>query len=150
MLIASMEEHPMKNNRRRFSGKPRVSSSILERINPNAAGIDCGSARISWVPIDPVPIRSFHLHRRPGRLPWLVTRRITSVAMEATGSTDSGLRDFKERGIEVGQRPPSEEWLAGVDARLRMDSRTAQRRSARCFRRRYCRPSRYTATRELD
>jgi len=34
----------MKHNRRRSPGKPRVSPSLLDRINPNAAGLDCGSA----------------------------------------------------------------------------------------------------------
>ena len=52
----------MKNNRRRFSGKPRVSPSVLDRINPNAAGIDCGSAE-HFVAVppdrDPVPVQSF-------------------------------------------------------------------------------------------
>jgi hypothetical protein len=34
----------MKDNRRRRRGKARVSPSVLDRINPQAAGIDCGSA----------------------------------------------------------------------------------------------------------
>jgi hypothetical protein len=35
----------MKHNpRRRSPGKPRVSPTVLDRINPNVAGIDCGSA----------------------------------------------------------------------------------------------------------
>jgi hypothetical protein len=34
----------MKDHRRRRAGKPRLSPSVLDRINPNAAGIDCGSA----------------------------------------------------------------------------------------------------------
>jgi hypothetical protein len=35
----------MKDHRRRRTGKPRVSPSVLDRINPHAAGIDCGSAK---------------------------------------------------------------------------------------------------------
>jgi hypothetical protein len=38
-----MEEPSMKDNRRHRAGKPRVSRSVLDRINPHAAGIDCGS-----------------------------------------------------------------------------------------------------------
>jgi hypothetical protein len=34
----------MKHNRRRSLGKPRVSPTVLERINPNVAGIDGGAA----------------------------------------------------------------------------------------------------------
>ena len=52
----------MKDNRRRRSGKPRVSSSLLDRINPHAAGIDCGSAE-HFVAVppdrDPSPVQSF-------------------------------------------------------------------------------------------
>ena len=34
----------MKHNRRRVFGKPRVSPTVLDSINPNVAGIDCGAA----------------------------------------------------------------------------------------------------------
>src|SRR5437016_59269 len=44
-----MEEHPMKNNRRRFSGKPRVSPSVLDRINPNAAGRKTDVSDCEWI-----------------------------------------------------------------------------------------------------
>jgi transposase len=105
--VASMEEHSMKNNRRRFSGKPRVSPSILERINPNAAGIDCGSAEhfVSVPPDrDPVPIRSFPTFTADlvALADWLVACRITSVAMEATGVYWIPIFEIlEERGIEV-------------------------------------------------
>jgi len=80
----------MKRHRRRQSPKPRVSASVLERINPNAAGIDCGSAEhFVAVPSDrdATPVRSFRtfttdLHRLAD---WLAACRVTSVAMEATG-----------------------------------------------------------------
>ena len=34
----------MKRHGRRPSPKPRLSPSVLDRIKPHAAGIDCGSA----------------------------------------------------------------------------------------------------------
>ena len=52
----------MKDNRRRRAGKPRVSPSVLDRINPHAAGIYCGSAEhYVAVPADrsPSPVQSF-------------------------------------------------------------------------------------------
>ena len=97
----------MKNNRRRFSGKPRVSPTVLDRINPNAAGIDCGSAEhFAAVPPDrdPVPVQSFRTFT--GDLlrlaDWLVACRVTSVAMEATGVYWIPIFEILEaRGIEV-------------------------------------------------
>ena len=80
----------MKHNNRRRPGKPRVSPSVLERLNPNVAGIDCGSAE-HFVAVppdrDPTSVRSFptftsDLHRLAD---WLTACRVTSVAMEATG-----------------------------------------------------------------
>ena len=63
---------------------------MLERINLNAAGVDCGSAE-HFVAVppdrDPTPVRSFKtftddLHRLAD---WLTACGVTSVAMEATG-----------------------------------------------------------------
>ena len=80
----------MKRQRRRHTPKPRVSPSVLDQINPNAAGIDCGSAE-HFVAVPPdrdaTPVRSFptftgDLHRLAD---WLSACRMTSVAMEATG-----------------------------------------------------------------
>jgi transposase len=80
----------MKRNRRQYAGKPRVSPSVLERINPHAAGIDCGSAE-HFVAVPPdrdaTPVRAFRtftgdLERLAD---WLTACRVTSVAMEATG-----------------------------------------------------------------
>ncbi len=79
----------MKNNRRR-PGKPRTSPSVLERINPNVAGIDCGSAE-HFVAVppdrDPCPVQSFSTFTSDlVRLTdWLIACGVTSVAMEATG-----------------------------------------------------------------
>ena len=80
----------MKRHRRRQPPKPRVSSSVLEHLNPHAAGIDCGSAEhFVAVPADrdPNPVRSFatftgDLQRLAD---WLTACRVTHVAMEATG-----------------------------------------------------------------
>ena len=97
----------MKHNRRRYPGKPRVSPSVLERINPNVAGIDCGSAE-HFVAVppdrDPTPVRSFptftsDLHRLAD---WLIACRVTSVAMEATGVYWIPIYEILEaRGVEV-------------------------------------------------
>ena len=89
MLYRSMEERPMKDKRHR-PGKSRVSPSVLDRINPHAAGIDCGSAEhYVAVPPDssPTPVQSFKTFTTDlVRLAeWLAACGVTSVAMEATG-----------------------------------------------------------------
>jgi transposase len=85
-----MEEHPMKHNHRRSPRTRRVSPTVLERINPDVAGIDCGSAE-HWVAAppdrDPQPVQSFKtftsdLYRLTA---WLTACGVKSVAMEATG-----------------------------------------------------------------
>ncbi len=107
----------MKHNRRRRPSKPRVSASVLERINPNVAGIDCGSAE-HFVAVppdrDPTPVRSFStftsdLH---GLADWLTACRVTSVAMEATGVYWIPIYEILEaRGFKVHlvKRPTREE-----------------------------------------
>lgn len=80
----------MKNNPRRRPRKSRVSPSLMERLNPDAAGIDCGSVEhyVSVPPDrDPEPVRSFSTFTADliRLADWLVACRITSVAMEATG-----------------------------------------------------------------
>ena len=97
----------MKDNRRRRSGKPRVSSSLLDRINPHAAGIDCGSAE-HFVAVppdrDPSPVQSFKTFTSDlFRLAdWLTACRVTSVAMEATGVYWIPVYEILEaRGFEV-------------------------------------------------
>jgi transposase len=80
----------MKRHRRRPSPKPRTSPHALERLHPDAAGIDCGSAE-HFVAVPPdrdaTPVRSFptftgDLYRLAD---WLSACRVTHVAMEATG-----------------------------------------------------------------
>ena len=105
MLLLSMEEQPVKNKRR--LGHMRLSPSVLERINPNAAGIDCGSAE-HYVAVPPdrdsTPVQSFKsctsdLLRLAD---WLTTCGITSVAMEATGVYWIPVYEILEaRGFEV-------------------------------------------------
>ncbi len=80
----------MKRHRRRQPPKPRISPSVLDRINPHAARIDCGSAEhFVAVPSDrdATPFRCFQtfttdLHRLAD---WRAACRVTSVAIEATG-----------------------------------------------------------------
>src|SRR5258708_5164744 len=85
-----MEERAMKDNQQRAPAPSPRSTTILEQINPHAAGIDCGSA-IHYVAVppdrDPSPVQHFRTFTRDlQRLAeWLTTCRVTSVAMEATG-----------------------------------------------------------------
>ncbi|MQA90236.1 MAG: IS110 family transposase [Gemmatimonas sp.] len=97
----------MKRNRRR-NGRPRPKSpSLLERINVDVAGIDCGAeAHYVAVPTDrdSEPVRSFRtftadLHRLAD---WLTECGVRSVAMEATGVYWIPVYEILEaRGIEV-------------------------------------------------
>jgi transposase len=94
---------------KRVDRKRKTSTrvSLLERINTNAAGIDCGSEE-HYVAVpadrDPSPVRSFRtftadLHRLAD---WLHACCITSVAMEATGVYWIPIYEIlEERGIEV-------------------------------------------------
>jgi len=96
----------MKNNRRRVQAK-RVTPSLLERINPNAAGIDCGSAE-HYVAVPPDrdtnPVRAFKTFTSDlQRLAdWLVGCGVTTVAMEATGVYWIPIYEILEaRGLEA-------------------------------------------------
>jgi len=102
-----MEERPMKHNRRRSPGKPRVSPTVLDRINPHVAGIDCGSAE-HFVAVPPdrdsMPVQSFTTFTSDllRLADWLVACRVTSVAMEATGVYWIPIYEILEaRGVEV-------------------------------------------------
>lgn len=85
-----MEERPMTRHRRQHSPRPCPRSTVLDRINPNVAGIDCGAAR-HFVAVPPdravTPVRSFATVTSDLRrlVQWLKECRVTSVAMEATG-----------------------------------------------------------------
>lgn len=97
----------MKHNRRRSPGKPRVSPTVLDRINPNVAGIDCGSAE-HFVAVppdrDPSPVQAFKTFTSDllRLADWLKACRVTSVAMEATGVYWIPVYEILEaRGFEV-------------------------------------------------
>jgi transposase len=97
----------MKHNRRRSSGKPRVSPTVFDRLNPNVAGIDCGSAE-HFVAVppdrDPTPVRSFTTFTSDllRLADWLTACGVRSVAMEATGVYWIPVYEILEaRGVEV-------------------------------------------------
>lgn len=97
----------MKHHRRRSLGKPRVSPTVLDCLNPNVAGIDCGAAE-HFVAVPPdrdaTPVQSFETFT--GDLirlaEWLTACRVQSVAMEATGVYWIPIYELLEaRGFEV-------------------------------------------------
>ena len=97
----------MKHNRRRSPGKPRVSPTVLDRINPNVAGIDCGAAE-HFVAVPPdrdaTPVQSFTTFTSDllRLADWLAACRVTSVAMEATGVYWIPIYEILEiRGFQV-------------------------------------------------
>jgi len=82
-----MKHHP---KHERASKKEPVSPSLLERIQPDAAGIDCGqNSHFVAVPPDrdPQPVHEFRTFTAElERLAeWLAHCRIKTVAMESTG-----------------------------------------------------------------
>ena len=97
----------MKDHRRHRAGKPRVSRSVLDCVNPHAAGIDCGSAEhYVAVPPDrsPSAVQSFKTFTADllRLADWLSACGVTSVAMEATGVYWIPIYEILEsRGIEV-------------------------------------------------
>jgi transposase len=101
-----MEKRSMKNNRRR-PNHPRRSPAVLDRLNLNVAGIDCGSAEhYVAVPADrsPSPVQSFKTFTSDliRLADWVVACGVTSVAMEATGVYWIPIYDLLEaRGVEV-------------------------------------------------
>jgi len=97
----------MKPHRRPHEKEPTSRPSRLERLSPNAAGVDCGSAAHSVaVPPDrdASPVRSFttfttDLHRLAD---WLTACGVTTVAMESTGVYWIPLYEILEaRGLDV-------------------------------------------------
>ena len=57
----------MKHNHRRPARAPRTSPSVLERLQVDVAGIDCGAAEhfVSVPPDrDPVPVQAFRTSGR--------------------------------------------------------------------------------------
>ena len=104
----------MKHHRKREreANKERVSISLLERIQPDAAGIDCGQ-NSHFVAVSPdrdsQPVREFRtftgeLYRLAD---WLAQCGVKTVAMESTGVYWIPLYEILEqRGFQVraGQR----------------------------------------------
>jgi hypothetical protein len=87
-----MEEAAMKHNSKREHADKvaRVTPSLLERIQPDAAGIDCGqnSHFVAVSPDrDPQPVREFRTFTADlQRLAdWLIQCAVKTVAMESTG-----------------------------------------------------------------
>ena len=102
-----MEDKPDRGERSETKKATGPSPSLLSRIKPNAAGIDCGSMHHHVaVPADrdPEPVRRFKtftpdLHQLAD---WLVASGIETVAMEATGVYWIPLYEIlEERGLEV-------------------------------------------------
>ena len=85
-----MKKHPRNDHRRRTRLVPRGSPTVLDQLNPNVAGIDCGASE-HFVAVPPdrdaTPVRAFQTFT--GDLvrlaEWLTVCGVTSVAMEATG-----------------------------------------------------------------
>jgi len=97
----------MKHKRRRSPGKPRVSSTLLDHLNPDVAGIDCGSAE-HFVAVppdrDPTAVQAFATFTTDliRLADWLTACRVTSVAMEATGVYWIPIYEILEaRGVQV-------------------------------------------------
>jgi len=97
----------MKHKRRRSPGKPRVSSTLLDHLNPDVAGIDCGSAE-HFVAVppdrDPTAVQAFATFTTDliRLADWLTACRVTSVAMEATGGYWIPIYEILEaRGVQV-------------------------------------------------
>ena len=98
----------MKHAQRRSRKQPASRPSLLERINPSAAGIDCGSAE-HYVAVpadrDATPVRSFptvtaELHRLAD---WLTACGVTTVARDSTGVSWIPLSEIPgARGLDVG------------------------------------------------
>ena len=102
----------MKNNREKegrqsHNKRRRVTPALLERIQPDAAGIDCGSEH-HYVAVprdrDPEPVRHFRTFTADlNRLAdWLAACGIKTVAMESTGVYWIPVYEIlEERGFEV-------------------------------------------------
>ena len=91
----------------RRTSRGRRSASVLTRINPDAAGIDCGATtHVVAVPSDrdAEPVQSFRTFTTDlQRLAdWLVACRVTTVALESTGVFWTPVYEILEaRGITV-------------------------------------------------
>jgi transposase len=99
--------HKPRTQAERRKAEQRLRPSLLERIQPDAAGIDCGE-RSHFVAVprerDPKPVREFRtftteLHQLAD---WLVRCGVKTVAMESTGVYWIPVYEILEaRGLEV-------------------------------------------------
>lgn len=95
----------MKRHQRHAPGKHRVSPTVPDRINPNVAGIDCGSAEY-FVAVppdrDPNPVQSFTTFTTDRRrlADWLTACRVTSAEPRWARRAKS------PRSDRTGRRPP--------------------------------------------
>ena len=104
-----MKDHRIEGGRGKLSKKKRrrVAPALLERIQPDAAGIDCGAtSHYVAVPRDraPRPVREFRTFTADlQRLAdWLMECGIKTVAMESTGVYWIPIFEIlEERGLEV-------------------------------------------------
>src|SRR5216684_2525631 len=109
MEQAKMKDHRIEGTRRKLSNKQRrhPGPALLERMQPDAAGIDCGAtSHFVAVPRDrdPQPVREFRTFTADlQRLAeWLVQCRIKTVALESTGVYWIPVYEILEaRSIEV-------------------------------------------------
>jgi transposase len=104
-----MEDHRIEGGSRKARRKRRrsLAPALLERIQPDAAGIDCGASS-HFVAVardrDQQPVREFRtftadLHRLAD---WLVACGIKTVAIESTGVYWIAVHEIlEERGLEV-------------------------------------------------
>lgn len=103
----------MERKGRKPSGKRKGRRRSLKSVNPNAAGIDCGSeSHHVAVPADrdPQPVRQFRTFTTDlrGLANWLEACGIETVAMEATGVYWIPIYEIlEERGFEVLTRQRS-------------------------------------------
>src|SRR5215472_3970520 len=105
----TMEEAAMTHNSKqpRAHKKERASTPLFERIQPDAAGIDCGhNSHFVAVPPerDPQPVREFRTFTADllRLADWLVQCGVKTVAMESTGVYWIPLYEILEqRGLEV-------------------------------------------------
>jgi transposase len=109
MEEAAMAHKQAHEARQRESHKKprRPQPSLLERIQPDAAGVDCGErSHFVAVPLerDPEPVREFRTFTAEliRLADWLAQCRVRTVAMESTGVYWIPLYEIlEERGFEV-------------------------------------------------
>ena len=104
-----MKDNRIAGARRKLSNKKRrhLAPALLERIQPDAAGIDCGAtSHFVAVPRDrdPQPVREFRTFTADLKrlADWLVKCRVKTVAIESTGVYWIPVYEIlEERGLEV-------------------------------------------------